>query len=1318
MALNGHRIAPASPPYHPANWILDLPLDNFWIGLNNLEETQSFSWSEGTRTNASSWFQLSNPVQPNTCVKVSKHSLVAVSCDTNAHWICQRSAVAERYQEHKGKVLLSPKGSMSQVHTDLISAKIACMELREQCTGITTWNNAYALARGTVLLKSKEKQSVAYVKSDCSLGYFGMNCSSVCNRCYGDELCNPYTGDCDVFHSCRSQDSPAVCEQDLGIVTNQDRYRPPLAGTMLLNYEKAKYKRVDLFDLYTDKFLSGPLDPKFYTTLSTAVLDCLSDANCSGIVQDSRFFRRTRGIDEITASDENVFTYKKRECSLGYYGNNCGFHCKKCHGGFKCNSITGKCPERLYCHGQFKGELCELGLKNPKCPHNAPWWYFDGHCYYFEKEKKGDFAWAEKRCSYYKDSFLVWISNEKEKEDVFKDCLGKYKGTPISFNLDPQVAPIRLKARRVPFALKPKIDKELDKLINQGILVPVDHAKRRQVFAKLDLAQAYQQLPVDARTAEAQTIVTHRGAFKCTRLQFGVNKKGIHPTESKVKAIRKAPAPKNKAELQAFLGLVNFYAVFLKNKATVAEPLHRLLGKNTVWSWGKSEHRAFEAVKNLLSSDSLLIQYHNSLPLMLVCDASPYGVGAVLSHRLPNGTEAPIAFYSRTMSAPERNYSQLDKETLAIVSGVKKFHEYVFGRDFEIVTDHRPLIGILAGDRPTPVALSPRLTRWTIFLAAYSYKLQHRPGKEVGHADALSRCPLPGAVEDPTPGTPILLIDSLDSGPVTSKEVARASYRDIMLRTVLGWVQRGWPAAPGERFKEFVKKRDELSAQGGCLLWGDRVVIPDKLRGKVLDLLHEGHPGIVRMKGLARSYVWWPLMDSEIAERVGKCQACQESRPLPPTAPVREWEKPQGPWSRIHIDFAGPFHGQTFLVVVDAFSKWLEIILMKSTTAEAVIATLRHLFATHGLPDTLVSDNGPQFTAAQFEEYLAEEGIRHALSAPFHPASNGLAERSVRSAKEALSRLKPGDWQTKIDFFLAVQHRTPSTATGRSPAELLMGRKLRCPLDRLSPHYTPEGYKGEIDKTREFDIGDRVWARNYRDGPSWFAGQIIKTTGPKSYLVELQDNRVWRRHIVAIASVSERCPDMTKWRYWKRYCYYFVSSFDTWEQANSSCSRFRASELLWIEDKDDLVWLQEMIKQPTWVGLKWHEEIKEWLWGDGTSTNTSRKWLKIQGNTLDSCGTLIQRSLVLRSIKCENKLNFICKRKEDVNIFEKYEGHIIPQREMVLPKSFSNLRSAEEECIFEKTICTGVVFSQKHYHMENTMSVVDLLARKPHCDSG
>ncbi|XP_034279660.2 uncharacterized protein K02A2.6-like [Pantherophis guttatus] len=196
-------------------------------------------------------------------------------------------------------------------------------------------------------------------------------------------------------------------------------------------------------------------------------------------------------------------------------------------------------------------------------------------------------------------------------------------------------------------------------------------------------------------------------------------------------------------------------------------------------------------------------------------------------------------------------------------------------------------------------------------------------------------------------------------------------------------------------------------------------------------------------------------MDIDITKWVGRCQPCQESRPDPPTAPVWEWERPQGPWSRIHIDFAGPFHGQTFMVIVDAFSKWLEIKLMRATTTDAVIKELRQLFPTHGLPDVLVLDNGPQFTATQFEGYLADLGVRHVLSAPFHPASNGQAERFVRTAKEALSRLGPGDWQERIDQFLMAQHTTPCTATGRSPVELLMGRKLQGLFRANSP---PKSY--------------------------------------------------------------------------------------------------------------------------------------------------------------------------------------------------------------------------------------------------------------------
>ncbi|XP_026562128.1 uncharacterized protein K02A2.6-like, partial [Pseudonaja textilis] len=405
-------------------------------------------------------------------------------------------------------------------------------------------------------------------------------------------------------------------------------------------------------------------------------------------------------------------------------------------------------------------------------------------------------------------------------------------------------------------------------------------------------------------------------------LGYKIDASGIHPLESKVKAIHEAPTPTSKTELQAFLGLLNFYASFLPHKASVAEPLHKLLDKKSPWHWGHKEDHAFHAVKSLLTSEAVLIQFDPNLPLVLAADASPFGIGAVLSHRLPNGTEAPIAFFSRTLSATERNYSQIDKEALAAVAAVKKFHEFLFGHFFELVTDHKPLLGLLAGDKQTPQVLSPRMTRWTLFLAAYSYRLIHRPGKTLSHADALSRCPLPVPAEDPAPVHAIFEVTQLDL-PITALDIAAKTKADKTLAQVLDWVRRGWPGGNVEnKFSPFKTRMQELSSLQGCLLWGTRVVIPTLLRTRVLEALHEGHPGIVRMKALARSYVWWPGLDEDIARWVSSCNPCQESRPAPPFATPTKWESASAPWSRIHIDLAGPLHGKMFLVVVDAYSKW------------------------------------------------------------------------------------------------------------------------------------------------------------------------------------------------------------------------------------------------------------------------------------------------------------------------------------------------------------------------------------------------------------
>ena len=211
-----------------------------------------------------------------------------------------------------------------------------------------------------------------------------------------------------------------------------------------------------------------------------------------------------------------------------------------------------------------------------------------------------------------------------------------------------------------------------------------------------------------------------------------------------------APEPKNVAELRSFLGLVNYYGKFLPDLATTLAPLYKLLRQTTTWRWGTQQSKAFQAVKALLQSDRVLTHYDDRQPLVLACDASPYGLGAVLSHHMADGSERPVGYASRTLSKAESNYSQLDKEALAIIFGVRKFHQYLFVRHFEIKTDHKPLTHIFQESQATPTMASGRIQRWALTLGAYDYAIQHREGKAHANADALSRLPLP------TPEAPVL----------------------------------------------------------------------------------------------------------------------------------------------------------------------------------------------------------------------------------------------------------------------------------------------------------------------------------------------------------------------------------------------------------------------------------------------------------------------------------------------------------------------------------------------------------------------------------
>ena len=605
-----------------------------------------------------------------------------------------------------------------------------------------------------------------------------------------------------------------------------------------------------------------------------------------------------------------------------------------------------------------------------------------------------------------------------------------------------------------------------------------------------------------------------------------INKSGIQPVKEKVEAIDKAPEPQNVSQLKSFLGMLNYYHKWLPNVSTVLEPLHELLRSGRKWKWGTEQQEAFEKSKRLLKSAELLVHFDPEKEIVLASDASDYGLGAVLSHKLDDGSERPVGYVSRTLNSAERNYSTTEKEALAVVFGVKKFHQYLYGNHFTIRTDHKPLEGLFGEGKPTPQMATPRVQRWILTLASYEYKLSYKPGTDNGNADALSRLPIPEAPDvSPQPGDTVLLMEHLNGTPVTASQIRVHTLRDGVLSQVLQNILQGWPAAKlSEELKTYQAKQVELSVEDGCVLWGCRVVIPEKLRPNVLELLHEAHPGASRMKSLARSYVWWPGLDKDIEKTVKACQQCQEHQKAPAEAPLHPWEWPDQPWSRVHLDYLGPFQGNMFLVGIDAYSKWLEIHRMNSTTSASTIQKLREVFSIHGLPDTIVSDNGTNFTSDEFETFLSANGIKHIKSAPYHPATNGLAERAVGIFKQFMRKANHGTVEEKIARFLLQYRVTPHSTTGVPPAQLLMKRQIKTRLDLLKPNLAAKVrakqtcQKSHHDyhaRDREFEVDDPVYVKDFRAQKSspWLPGKILAKTGPVSAAVKLHGSgQVIRRH--------------------------------------------------------------------------------------------------------------------------------------------------------------------------------------------------------------
>ena len=344
-------------------------------------------------------------------------------------------------------------------------------------------------------------------------------------------------------------------------------------------------------------------------------------------------------------------------------------------------------------------------------------------------------------------------------------------------------------------------------------------------------------------------------------LGWKISRNGIIPKEKGVEAILEAPEPRDIHQLRSLLGSTNYFARLLPDLSTILEPLYALTKKGVAWRWTQECCEAVKTVKKMLAGPRVLITYNPELPVQLITDASSVGVGAALLLVLPDGSEQPISYASRSRTGTERKYAQVEKEAAAVSYGVSRFHHFLYGRHFTLVTDNRALSKILSPTKRLPSLAAARLQRYALQLATYSYGVELRKSEHMHIADSLSRLAVPCSAEeereineDGVVGCYIMYMDGATQL-ITAERVARETRRDPVLGRVLNFVRHGWPGETEEEFRAYKQRQDELSTDFDCVLWGGRTVIPTRLQAAVLQELHEEHIGVAKMKSLARRYV-------------------------------------------------------------------------------------------------------------------------------------------------------------------------------------------------------------------------------------------------------------------------------------------------------------------------------------------------------------------------------------------------------------------------------------------------------------------------------
>ncbi|XP_031338074.1 uncharacterized protein K02A2.6-like [Photinus pyralis] len=710
-----------------------------------------------------------------------------------------------------------------------------------------------------------------------------------------------------------------------------------------------------------------------------------------------------------------------------------------------------------------------------------------------------------------KGFWSIKLDEESSNLCTFNTCYGRYKFLRLPYGIKSASEVFHKRFKQI-FNME-GVQTYIDDLVVYGSS-KLEHDKR--LFNVLELAKK------------------HNVKFNAEKCQFGLSRIkflgfifdefGQTVDNEKVLAITNMKTPSNKKDVQRLLGMLTYLSKHIIKLSELTAPLRELIKNDTVWHWDERHDKCFDRIKTVISNVPVLQHFNINKKCTISADCSKDSIGAVL---LQAGQ--PIAYTSKALTLTQRNYAQIEKELLGILVATEKFHNFVYGTNFDIETDHKPLISIV--QKPL-LSTPPRLQRMLFKLQKYDFNLYYKRGKELYIADTLSRCcaekPETKSNLDIELESQICLIKlSFNISEVQLNKIIMETKKDVELIMLKSFLKNDWPDETNlsGNLKTLYKIRDEIYYHNGLFLRKNQIIIPKSMYKEMLARIHYGHQGISKSKHLARQSLYWPAMTAHIEDEVKRCKTCARFQNNI-REPLISHNIPKLPWEEIGSDL---FHigNDTYLIVVDYYSKYPEICLLKDTDSKTVINHLKSIFARHGIPKVFYSDGGPQYISHEFEIFCKEWEFQSVKSSPQNSKSNGLAERFIQTYKKALQK----SYTDRKDTYLTLLQlrNTPINNNLPSPSQLLMSRVLRTNIPTTDKILKPQTFNANkiqanlrnaqtmqkyyydrgTTKQKPLDNGVNVYIR---DKIGIREGVVKNRVRDRTYTVQLQNSNYVNRN--------------------------------------------------------------------------------------------------------------------------------------------------------------------------------------------------------------